>query len=154
MCGVRITNSNRIPQVTRSLRELGSYSVEVGIFGSDDSFYAMIAGVHEFGVTILKETGNIIIPERSFLRSTFDEKSNDWYNFIKKRIPKIITGGMKARQLMELLGAKVVSDIQKKIKDIQDPPNAPSTIVAKGSSNPLIDTGGLRMRVTYRVVSR
>ncbi len=153
MCGVRITGSNRIPQITGSLRELGKYSVEVGIFGSDDSYYAMIAGVHEFGITIQKETGTIVIPERSFLRSTFDENKEKWFKFVQKQIPKLINSQMNAYTLCERLGAKMAGDIQVKITDLDTPPNADSTIKAKGSSNPLIDTGGLRMRVTYRVVS-
>lgn len=151
--GVQITGTNRIPQITRSLRELGGLGVEVGIFGSDDSFYAMIAGVHEFGITIRKEKGSIVIPERSFLRSTFDENIDKWVNFIKKQIPKLLNGQISARTLCELLGTRMVADVQKKITTLNTPQNADSTIKAKGSSNPLIDTGGLRMRVTYRVVS-
>ncbi|MFA1738015.1 hypothetical protein ACDX69_10615 [Lysinibacillus fusiformis] len=135
------------------MRELGSYGIEVGIFGSDDSFYAMIAAVHEFGITIRKERGSIVIPERSFLRSTFDEKNDEWVKFMKKQIPKLLDGQMNARTICERLGAKMVGDIQKKLTQLDDPPNAPSTIAKKGSSNPLIDTGGLRMRVTYKVVS-
>lgn len=151
--GVRIRSTNRIPQITLSLRELGGLGVEVGIFGSDDSFYAMIAGVHEFGMTIRQEKGNIVIPERSFLRSTFDEQNAKWFNFVKKRIPALLEGQMNARQICELLGTRMVADIQKKITTLDTPLNADSTIKAKGSSNPLIDTGGLRMRVTYKVVS-
>lgn len=157
--GVRIRNVSRISQTVAQLRALNNLALEIGVFSSSGANsegvnYAVIAGVHEFGVTIRKETGSIVIPERSFLRSTFDDKSTEWLKFIQKRIPKVIAGEMQARQLMELLGAKIVSDIQKKLKQIKDPPNAPSTIAAKGSSNPLIDTGGLRMRITYRVVSR
>lgn len=152
--GVRIRNVSQIEQMKRSLREFGSLGIEVGIFGSEDSFYAMIAGVHEFGMTIRQEKGNIVIPERSFLRSTFDEQNKKWFQFVKKRIPSLLDGRISARQLCELLGTKMVADIQKKIKDIDDPPNATSTIAQKGSSSPLIDTGGLRMRVTYKVVSK
>lgn len=162
MCGVRITGSNRIPQITSSLTDLGKYSVEVGIFGSDDSYYAMIAGVHEFGITIRQEfeskKGNpvnrtIVIPERSFLRSTFDEKNEKWFNFVKKQIPKLLNSQINAYTVCERLGAKMVGDIQIQLTNLNTPPNADSTIKQKGSSNPLIDTGGLRMRVTYRVVT-
>lgn len=151
--GVKIKNVSRIKQLKTNVKSLSQLAVEVGIFGNDDAFYAMIAGVHEYGITIRKEKGSIVIPERSFLRSTFDEKQNDWFKFVHKRIPRLIDGDVDARQLLELLGTKMVSDIQKKIKDLDDPPNAMSTIAQKGSSSPLIDTGGLRKRVTYRVVS-
>lgn len=151
---IRISGTNRIPQLVQSIRELRDFEIEVGIFGSDDSFYAMIAAVHEFGITIRKETGSIVIPERSFLRSTFDEKNDEWIKFVKKQLPKLLDGQMSARTICERLGAKMVGDIQKKLTQLDDPPNAPSTIAQKGSSNPLIDKGGLRQRITYKVVSR
>ncbi|MFK5708608.1 hypothetical protein [Lysinibacillus boronitolerans] len=153
MCSVRIRGTNRIPQLIQSMRELAGYEIEVGIFGSDDSFYAMIAAVHEFGITIRKERGSIVIPERSFLRSTFDERNGEWAKFVKKQLPKLLDGQMNARTICERLGAKMVGDIQKKLTQLDDPPNAPSTIAKKGSSNPLIDNGILRRRVTYKVVS-
>ncbi|QDQ03517.1 hypothetical protein FOH38_23440 [Lysinibacillus fusiformis] len=151
---MRISGTNRIPQIIQSLRELGRYEIEVGVFGSDDSFYAMIAGVHEFGITIRKERGSIVIPERSFLRSTFDEKSDKWVKFMKKQLEHVLQGRMDAKTLCERLGAKMVGDIQVKLTELNDPSNASSTIAQKGSSNPLIDSGGLRMRITYKVVRR
>ena len=157
--GVHIRNVSRIREIQAVLREFSRYAIEIGVFAESGSSkdgvsYALIAGVHEFGVTIKQAKGDIVIPERSFIRSTFDEKNEQWFNFVKKRMPAVLTGTMPVKRLMELLGEKIVSDIKKKIKDIDDPPNAASTIAQKGSSSPLIDTGGLRMRITYKVVSR
>ncbi|MGE7988950.1 hypothetical protein [Lysinibacillus fusiformis] len=152
MCSVRVRGTNRIPQLVRSIRELGEYGIEVGVYGSDDSYYAMIAAVHEFGITIRKAKGSIVLPERSFLRTTFDEKNDEWFKFVKKQMPKLLNEQMNARTICERLGAKMVGDIQIKLTQLSDPPNAPSTIAQKGSSNPLIDSGGLRMRITYKVV--
>jgi len=154
MSNVRIRGTNRIPQLISALRELSEYGIEVGLVGSDDSEYIMIASVHEFGITIRKKKGSINIPERSFLRSTFDEKSGKWFDFVNKQIPKLLNGSMNARTICERLGAKMVGDVQKKLTELSDPANAPSTIAQKGSSNPLIDTGGLRARITYKVVRK
>lgn len=152
MCSVRVRGTNRIPQLVQSIRELGEYGIEVGVYGSDDSYYAMIAAVHEFGITIRKAKGSIVLPERSFLRTTFDEKNDEWFKFVKKQIPKLLNEQTNARTICERLGAKMVGDIKIKLTQLSDPPNAPSTIAQKGSSNPLIDSGGLRMRITYKVV--
>lgn len=153
---VRVRDRNNIPQLIRTLRELNRYALEIGVFAEDDKSdepsYVMIANVHEFGVTIQKEKGSIIIPERSFLRSTFDEKNGDWLEFIKRQLKQVLELKIDARTLWERLGARIVADVQIKITDLDTPPNAPSTIAKKGSSNPLIDTGGLRRRITYRVV--
>lgn len=172
--GVTIRNVSRIREIQASLRELSRLSLEIGVFAGQAKTksknkeksidYARIASIHEFGLTINQDytseiTGNkvqrkIVIPERSFIRSTFDEKQDEWLRFVKKRIPKLLNGQLTAEKLVSLLGEKIVRDIKEKIKAIDDPPNAPSTIAAKGSSSPLIQTGGLRKRVTYKVVSK
>ncbi|MED4551218.1 hypothetical protein P9305_00705 [Lysinibacillus capsici] len=153
--GVRIiSRNNNIPRVIQSLKDLKKYDIEVGIFGSSGAEYVMIAEVQEFGITIRKERGSIVIPERSFLRSTFDDKNNEWFKFMRKQMEHVINGRINAQMLCERLGAKMVGDIQEKLTDINSPPNAPATIAKKGSSNPLIDTGGLRQRITYKVVRR
>jgi len=153
--GVRIIRrNNNIPRVIQSLKDLKKYDIEVGIFGSSGTEYVIIAGVQEFGITIRKERGSIVIPERSFLRSTFDDKNNEWFKFMRKQMEHVINGRINAQMLCERLGAKMVGDIQEKLTDINSPPNAPATIAKKGSSNPLIDTGGLRQRITCKVVRR
>lgn len=151
---VQIQNRNNIPQIIQSLKELRKYEIEVGIFGGQGAEYVMIAAVHEFGVTIRKGSGSIVIPERSFLRSTFDEKQDEWVKFVKKQMEHLLNLRINARTLCERLGAKMVADIQEKLTDLDTPPNAPATIAQKGSSNPLIDSGGLRMRITYKVVQK
>lgn len=199
--GIRIiSSSNSIPQVLSELKKLKKYNIEVGIFGSDDSFYAMIANVHEFGITIYPKNvkyltvpvspkakgkraadfpnifrpkgkkvlaipkgdngyevlfalkDSVKIPERSFLRSTFDEQNDKWFTFLKKQVANVLNGRIGAKTLCERLGAKMVADIQEKLTDLDDPPNVSATTATKGSTNPLLDTGGLRMRVTYKVV--
>lgn len=157
--GVIIRNISRIKEIQGTLKALSKYEIHIGVFSDsgdakNGTNYALIAGVHEFGATIEHEKGAIHIPERSFIRSTFDEKANEWAKFVQKRLPKVILGQMAPRQLVELLGEKITADIKLKIKAINDPPNAPSTIAKKKSSSPLIDTDGLRQRVTYKVVSK
>ncbi|WCH45807.1 hypothetical protein [Lysinibacillus sp. OF-1] len=149
---VRVTDANNISRLRDVLKELKNYSVEVGIFGSDE--YVMIASVHEFGATIQRGRGSVSIPERSFLRTTFDEKNEEWISFFKSQLKHVLALQMDVQMLFNRLGARMVGDIQENITDLDAPPNAPATIAKKGSSNPLIDTGGLRMRITYRVVRK
>ncbi|MFN3506212.1 MAG: hypothetical protein ACK4ZU_01965 [Allorhizobium sp.] len=54
-------------------------------------------------------------------------------------------------QVLRKLGIKAQGDIQEEITSLQSPPNAPSTIAQKGSSNPLIETGELRASVAFKV---
>ncbi|OXS74912.1 hypothetical protein B1B04_08470 [Lysinibacillus sp. KCTC 33748] len=152
---IQIRNITRIPQLKKVIKDLNSYAVEVGIFG--DGEYVMIARVHEFGMTIRTKKANINIPERSFMRSVFEEKQDAWTKFVKKRLPLVLDSKLDVRILCEDLGAKMVGDIQEKIVDLDTPPNAQSTIDQKGSSNPLINkggAGGLLSKITYRVVKK
>ena len=50
------------------------------------------------------------------------------------------------------LGLKAAVDVQEKVLDVKQPPNAPRTIARKGSANPLIDTGHLRQSITHEVI--
>jgi hypothetical protein len=56
--------------------------------------------------------------------------------------------------LQEAAGQVAQTAIQKAIIDLDTPPNAPATIAAKGSSNPLVDTGHLKNAVTFVVRER
>lgn len=196
---MKVTNDVTVmKKALAELDQLDSFSLQIGIFGEDDSFIQMIAGVHEFGVTIrphgkyltipTKEAGdrkardisglfkpkgkNILavadkkgnltvmfhlkeevnIPERSFLRSTFDENNEKWGNLFENWIDNLIQGELSADQVYQRLGAVIQGDIQLKIRDLDTPPNAPATIARKKSSNPLIDTGSMRQKVTWKVV--
>lgn len=151
---IRVLEDN-FPQLQQVVADLSKYRLEIGIFGEDDGSgksYVMIANVHEFGVVISKPSGNIVIPERSFMRSTFDEKEREWAKFMEGRLRKVLNFDMTVEQMYEQVGAKAASDIQRKIRDLDTPPNAESTIEKKGSSNPLIDSGDMRRRITWKVV--
>jgi len=98
-------------------------------------------------------TKKVEIPERSFIRSTFDEKQAEWEEFIQKRIVKVLNGKMSPRRMLEQFGAQMAADIQEKITDLDDPDNTELTKERKGSSNPLIgESGRLRQSVTWKVV--
>ncbi|KIL72717.1 hypothetical protein SD77_3452 [Bacillus badius] len=188
-------------RLERIFADLNSYAVEVGIFAADDSFYAMLANVHEFGITITPKNGryltipvspeshgkragdfpnlfrphgtnvlavpkgrndfevlfvlveSVTIPERSFVRSTFDEKEETWSEFLKRQLNLVLSGQISVEDMFNRMGAIAAADIQEKMAN-SSPANAGATISAKRSSNPLIDTGGLRQRVTWKVVRR
>ena len=53
--------------------------------------------------------------------------------------------------LAKRVGETVKSEIQETITDLRNPPNSPRTIRRKrGKTNPLIDTGFMRMSATYQ----
>jgi hypothetical protein len=94
-----------------------------------------IAVVHEFGS---EQAG---IPERSFIRSTYDEKQKEWRTLTEHLKKQVIAGKMTVKQALEQIGMRQVSDVRLKVRDHIPPPNKADTVARKGSSTPLIDQG-------------
>ncbi|SFP18619.1 hypothetical protein [Salibacterium halotolerans] len=95
---------------------------------------------------------SVSIPERSYVRSTYDEKERELSTNMEKVIQGVVDFKITPQQAYDRIGAWLVSAIQEKIRSIQSPPNANTTTEAKGSSNPLVDTGRLLQSITWKVV--
>lgn len=124
-------------------------TIEVGILEADG------AKPHGEGLTVLdvatfNEFG-LGVPERSFLRAWFDDNRPRAMTILGAVLRTVVSGQRTKEQALELLGARFVAEIQKRIAQGILPPNSEETIKKKGSSVPLIDTGQLRTSITYRV---
>ncbi len=137
--------------LTKELRKLEKDPyVKIGVpkdekHPEDGESLLVIASSNEFG------TNDGRIPERSYLRSTYDENRRIINSFITKSYDEIMTGKTTVEKALGQLGAFFKGKVQKKMVDLSTPANAPSTIKAKGSSNPLIDTGFLRQSIKEKV---
>lgn len=115
------------------------------------------AGMHQSGVANIaqigmwNEYGTTRIPERSFIRSTLVNKKNEIINLQSNLLSNISSGKMSTSQALGLLGEFLAGEIKTKIVALKSPPNKPTTIKAKGRSNPLVDTGQLLNSITYEV---
>lgn len=96
----------------------------------------------------------IVIPQRSFIRSTYDENLEVIHSTAAHVALDVAYKELDPGKGMEIIGNKVEGLIKKKIRTGPFKPNAPSTIRRKGSSRPLIDTGHLRQSVRYKIVRR
>lgn len=123
----------------------GPKQVKVGFpKGEVDQDIVARAAFNEFGTS----RG---IPERPFLRNAMRANRPDYRVTVWRGALAVIKGERDLRGVLELLGMKAVGDIQREIVSLSEPPNSPATIARKGSSNPLIDTGEMRQRVTHKV---
>ncbi len=114
------------------LKLLDEKEVTVGIH--DDPENARKGFYNEFGTST--------VPQRSFLRSTFDEEDKNYIKLLTSVFAKIAREKMTTRQAVAVFGAKVVSDIKKKI--LSQTPSATD-------QNPLVDTGAMLNSVDYEV---
>jgi phage gpG-like protein len=150
-------------RIYRNATALGGLVVKVGVIGDaadapaeddgdDEITVGRIAGVHEFGAAIQTRFGVILIPERSFIRSTMADERPALSSLIGRLAGRVIDGKLTEAGALGQLGARIAAQMQRRIARGIPPPNAPSTIARKGSSKPLIDTGRLRSSITWAVV--
>lgn len=137
-------------ELLKRSQEIKNGRVRVGVLSDakvegEDFTLAELAAVHEYGT----EDGRI--PERSFLRTTFDDQREQMVELGKKLVDAVLTGRMTTEQALGLLGAKLASAVKARIIGRVPPPNKPATIERKGSDKPLIDTGRLLNSITWSV---
>jgi phage gpG-like protein len=125
--------------------------VSVGIVQSEKKHpgspysVAQIAAVHEFG----SDDGRI--PQRSFIRSTYDENLKDNVTFLKQLQAHVLLGKLSKAQALTTLGEVVSKQMVEKINGRELQPNQSATIKRKKSSTPLVDTGQLKGSLTFEV---
>jgi hypothetical protein len=109
---------------------------------------AELAAVMEFGT----EDGRI--PARSFVGSTFEANKARYVDDLGVLLVKVLEGTFTLQKVLAIMGLRMASDINKAVRsgDGVPPPNAPSTIKAKGSARTLLDTARMIAALTYAVV--
>lgn len=158
------TKTNKLPELEMSLKGLKNKKVKVGALKGN---HAWLAGIHEYGVRIkvtpkmraflhyqglhLKDsTTEIVIPERSFLRTGHDENADRIIKQTERALGQVVAGEMSVDDMLDLYGQQMATAIKAYIRDISTPPNHPYTIEQKGSSNPLVDTGNLISSIDWK----
>ncbi len=109
---------------------------------------AAYAAENEFGVPQKK------IPERSFMRTAFDENLNIIEPFVEKQYGAIIDGDKSISNGLGLIGQLLEGAVKTKIRQIREPKNSKFTIAQKKSDKPLIDFGQMFAAVRYVVKIR
>lgn len=175
-----IEKDNGWELLARALKGLaqGQTYAKAGIFGrkaeadhrasEGEASVAKIAAVHEFGCTINHPNGGkIVIPERSFIRSTWDAKREKYFSDLRGVVWALVQRRLPVAKLpaaMAALGMQIVADMQATIRAGIAPPLAASTLAQrtkprKGSRAekagkgdvPLIDSAQLINALTHAV---
>ena len=136
--------------------------------GNDKPFYANVAkpnsinAKHPYGVprrygvqkpisvaavATFNEFGGGYTPPRPFMRDTVRKNWRKWRTFVQDRFPSVLD----CKKMLLELGDVMSSDLRQMIIDYKYPPNAPSTIKAKGFNDPLIDSGQMAESVRMEV---
>ncbi len=108
-----------------------------------------LAATHEFGSPTRG------IPERSFIRRTFQLKEKELATLTRKLAKAVLLGKMTEQKALDILGTWGASEIKKTIADNKvTPPTSDATNERKGSDTTLEDTGRLMNSITHVVVGR
>ena len=144
----RVRGGKKLRRTIRNAKSAASRGVdklEVGFF--ETAKYP--EGIPVATVAAWAEFGNDRTPERPFFRQALEAAVRPARELLRERVdPKTM---VVEKSTANALGELVKGHVQRRITDLRTPPNAPSTIARKGSSNPLIDTSVLRASATYKV---
>lgn len=165
---IRITHENAgaFDQIRRRLESgaLIKIGFPVGAEELDGTSSAMVAAKHEFGSPSER------IPERPFLRSGVFEQLTKYRAFSRRGLVRVLNGGLRFNDMLELLGQTAAADVKEKIRNGPFKPLSQRTIAmrqarrsagynrqlarrgaADAIDKPLIDTGYMRQNVTYEI---
>lgn len=140
--------NDKVTRLIQAIENLSKQAVYVGVAGEVRSDregntinMAELAAIHEFGTAKT--------PERSFLRTSLTENTEDYKKLLVQQIRGNIIDG--AGDPLNVVGAYAAGKAQEKIESGGLTPLDPETIKRKGSSVPLIDTGQLVQSITWVV---
>lgn len=138
-------------RLERALEELGRQlgrggAVKIGYLANstypDGTSVALVGALNEWGTSRM--------PARPAIRNMIRSKSADW----PTSLAAILQHNHNDVPLsLQLLGEGIKGQWQASIRDLTDPPLAPSTVKRKGFSKPLIDTGHLLNSVAVEVAT-
>jgi len=133
-------------RMRRSMLDLGNEEVQVGIFPE--------SGEHVLNKAIWNEFGTVNAPARPFATTAFVVHKDELIDFTQRQVGLALDGKKSVNDALNAIGIKGQAIMRKRIVEIDTPPNAPSTIAKKGSSNPLIDSDEMLREVNYKLVAK
>jgi len=102
-----------------------------------------IGAIQEFGAPKRN------IPQRSFVRSTFDNRKSNLLSICQSQYKNVVLGKLPAKKALGIIGEYLTNETKMAIKNRIPPPNAPMTIAQKGSDVPLIDTAQMIQSIQH-----
>lgn len=169
-----------LARIKKELQALQGMEIHVGIQGDAGSDLLRIASVHEYGATIKMtdkmrrylgamglfddgdgdekytppegaKKGYVNIPERSFIRASYDTGMGELSQICAAAIRHIYYDGWTAEQAANSIGAQAVQMTQSFIDAGIDPPKSKFTQERSTQKTPLVDSGRLRESITWEI---
>lgn len=147
-------NTAKLDALQDRMIALGKLTLRVGVVGPGASALqegssltlAELGALHEFGAP------GANLPERAWMRGTLAARRGDIAALKVAAFKQILAGELSPRDGLGVIGAQIVVWLQAGIVAGLKPELATDTIIAKGSTKPLIDDGQFINSITYEVV--
>lgn len=141
-------------RIKNDLRLLNDSHTKVGVQqgethkGEDGELSDMviIAAANEFGTRR--------IPPRPFMKNAFDGNQQQIRMLTTKMYSDVVRNMKSVKDALGTIGEFFTAKVKTEIRNLKVPPNAPSTIRRKKSSNPLIDTAQMVQTISHVEVIR
>lgn len=111
----------------------------------------IIGGGEELEKAVANEFGTDKIPERPFMRQTFDKVAPEIQKKKKEGMNQMIFDGVKPSKVLSRIGNFYRQEIRNAIANKEFKPNSASTIKRKGSETPLLDTGKMQQSLQVEI---
>lgn len=159
------TKKTLFPAMEAALKAVDGKSVNVGVKGE----HAWLAAIHEYGCAIritpkmrawlhrngfhVKDsTTQIVIPERSFLRSGYDECHGEAIQQGERILPLVLAGKLPETELFRRVGEALRDGIQDYAEGLSSPEKHPFTLERNGGKADLLtDSGDMINSIEYEV---
>lgn len=142
-----MSNANEIlvefERLKSACRSMDGKKIVVGIVGDGvDSEVSKIAAAHEYGTDKL--------PERSFIRASFDADQDKLGSIVSGQVNKVLSGQISADTAANAIGAQAAQLVQNFIDENRVKP--PSDFSKKTQHTTLYETGThIRDRIAFKV---
>lgn len=167
-----------LARIRRELTALSKMKIHIGIQGDEDSELLKIAGVHEYGCTIEMtdkmrrylgamglfdsdedynppaghQTGYVNIPERSFIRASYDAGKQGIDGVVRMSVDRIIHENWTAKQAAENIGLFCVQMTQNFINEGNvKPPKGKFAQKRSSQYTTLYDSGRLVGSISFEI---
>ena len=144
---LRTTGGDKLKAIMAKAEQARRSKIKVGYMGGsypDGTSLAAVAAAQNYGVP------GQGIPERPFFSQSVGTMREELPRLLVKTIdPKTLTVSDAEGRVIGRWAANI---IRQRIADLNQPPNAPSTLKEKKGDSPLVDTGRLADGVTWELV--
>lgn len=138
--------------IKKDVKQMAGTETRVGVFGNGGDpadNLALRALIQEFGSKRWKTMARY--PKgRPFMRQSFDNNLKDLERFVNKEYGKVIDQDQSVAKMISRVGTWMEGKEKDEITQGNFVPLAPATVLAKGSSTPLVDTGQMRNSIKHK----